>query len=90
MSINRFAKRRDGNEKELVAIARAFGALWLPVGPLDGWILYRQEWFPVEIKNTRGRYTEYQKKFIAECEDRRAKVFTWRTERDVFETLGAA
>ena len=86
----RRAARRDTNEAELVAIAKAFGALWLPMPPLDGWILYRGVWYPVEIKYGRNGYTKLQKGFLAECVARRAPVFTWRTPKDVFETLGAS
>ena len=89
VSIHRFAARRDANESEIVQVARAFGAFWVPTGPLDGWICYRGDWFPVELKTAQGRYTAAQKRFLAECLYRRARVFTWRCAKDVFETLGA-
>jgi len=85
----RRAARRDGNERELVAVAKAFGALWLPVGPLDGWVGYQGRFYPVEIKQGRNGYTPAQVKFLAQCEARGLPVFTWRTELNVFETLGA-
>lgn len=91
MSQNRFAKKRDANENALVAIAEQFGALWVQSPPLDGWLFFRLIWTPVEIKNPDGKnkYTDSQVQFLATCKLRGAEVFTWRTERDVFESLGA-
>lgn len=85
----RRAARRDQNEHELISIARAFGARWVPTGPLDGWICFRGIWTPIEIKHGRNGYTEAQRVFLAECAVRRDPVYTWRTPRDVFESLGA-
>jgi hypothetical protein len=89
VSLNRYAKRRDTNEGELVAVAKQFGALWIQDGPLDGWVGYRGHWTPVEIKHGKNRYTDAQHLFIAKCLSNRVPYFTWRTERDVFESLGA-
>ncbi len=86
----RYAAKRDGNESELVKVARKFGAVWIQAPPLDGWLFFRGDWTPVEIKNLDGknRYTEAQVLFLARCKERSARVWTWRTERDVFESLG--
>lgn len=91
MSLNRYDKKRDANEKPLVAILLQFGAEWEPSPPLDGWCNWRGAWTPVEIKNPEGRdrYTKSQIAFMAMCKRRGIPVWTWRTERDVFESLGA-
>lgn len=91
MGLNRYAAKRDANEPILVRTAQQFGALWIEAGPLDGWILFRERWTPVEIKNESGRnrFTESQVLFLAACRERNAPVWTWRTELDVFESLGA-
>jgi hypothetical protein len=97
MSLNRFAKRRDANEPELLKVLRQFGALWVQAPPLDGWCCFRERWTPVEIKLPDGpqggrkdrHYTEAQILFLACCREHNAPVWTWRSERDVFESLGA-
>lgn len=85
----RLAARRDANEPALITIAKQFGALWIQTGPLDGWIFYRHTWTPVEIKAPKGHYKPSQVKFFARCKEREAPVWVWRTERDVFESMGA-
>jgi hypothetical protein len=87
----RHAAKRDANEPELLKIVKQFGAVWIQAPPLDGWCCFRERWTPVEIKNEEGRnrYTDSQVLFLASCRERNAPVWTWRTERDVFESLGA-
>lgn len=89
MSLNRYDARRDTNEPELVKILRQFGATWNDNGPLDGWCGWRERWVPVEIKNGKNKYTAVQILFLALCKERALPVWTWRTELDVFESLGA-
>lgn len=97
MSLNRYAKRRDANENELVTLAEQMGALWVQTGPLDGWALWRERWYPVEIKRPDGprggrsdrHYTDAQHLFIAKCLARGAPVWTWRNSCDVLTDLGA-
>lgn len=89
MSLNRYDARRDQNEPELIKVLRQFGATWNTNGPLDGWVGWRERWTPVEIKTAKGRYTEAQILFLALCKERGLPVFTWRSELDVFESLGA-
>jgi len=97
MSLNRYATRRDANEQDLLKILHQFGAGWIAEGPLDGWVIWRERWTPVEIKRPDGprggrsdrHYTEAQILFLALCKERNAPVWTWRSERDVFESLGA-
>lgn len=83
--------KRDANEPDLLKIVSQFGAVWVKAPPLDGWCCFRERWTPVEIKNPEGRnrYTDAQILFLAACRERNSPVWTWRTERDVFESLGA-
>lgn len=93
----RRAARRDTNENELVALAERLGGLWVQTEPLDGWLLWREHWYPVEIKRPDGpqggrshrHFTEAQVLFLARCKERNAPVWTWRSERDVMLCLGA-
>ena len=51
MSLNRYAKRRDENEPELVAAAVAVGAdVWRLDQPVDLLIFYRDRFFMAEVK----------------------------------------
>lgn len=89
MSLNRYAARRDANEPALVRIAREIGAQMEQHGPLDWWCGWRGDWFPVEIKTAKGKYTDEQVLFIARCKQHNSPVHTWRSEVDVFASLGA-
>jgi hypothetical protein len=91
LTLNRYAKRRDANEHELVVAARKLGAIWVYSGPLDGWCFDNGwgAWTPVEVKRRKGKYTDAQKSFLALCEAKRARVWTWRTMDDVLASLGA-
>jgi len=82
------ALRRDDNEDVLLETAYCLGMHFEPCGPLDGWILYRRIWLPVEIKNPKGRnrYTPRQLKFIERCKNAGVSVHTWRTEQDVIHS----
>lgn len=83
------AARRDTNENELVGMAEQLGGLWIQTGPLDGWLFWREHWFPVEIKHGKNPYTAAQVLFLGACKERNAPVWTWRSERDVMACLGA-
>lgn len=93
----RYAARRDQNENELVGYAEQLGALWIQTPPLDGWCLWREHWYPVEIKRPDGpqggrkgrHYTEAQVLFLARCKERNAPVWTWRSIEDVLTCLNA-
>jgi hypothetical protein len=85
----RRAARRDTNENGLVATFEQLGGLWVQTGPLDGWGLWREHWYPIEIKHGKNPYTDAQVLFLACCRERNAPVWTWRTDRDVMTCLGA-
>jgi hypothetical protein len=85
--------KRDANEPQLVETALKFGARWRIGPPLDGWILWRGQWLPVEIKlpereGTANEYTPLQKRFFAFCREFGGKWLTWRTDDDVIRDLG--
>lgn len=89
MSMPKYAGRRDANESDLLKAARLLGAMWEQQGPLDGWLLWRGVWTPVEIKTSKGTYTDAQVLFLARCKERNAPVWTLRTVEDVYRHLGA-
>lgn len=86
--------RRDNNHHQLVELAEQMGAFHGPDGPFDGWIFWRGAWSLLEIKNPdceghKGEYTPDQIKLMAKLRERNIRWWTWRTERDVFESLNA-
>lgn len=90
----RRAARRDGNEAELVKMARTLGAHWVASGPLDGWVWTPKApgWHPVEIKlpgraGSKNEYTEKQKRFFWDCAANGSRWWTWRTVDDVLMCL---
>src|SRR5262249_42615194 len=90
----RRACRRDSNEHALVQLCRRLGAQWVEVGPLDGWLLWRGVWLPVEIKHPKREgltheYTPYQHRFFAFCRESGGRWLVWRTDADVLRDLGA-
>jgi hypothetical protein len=89
MSLNRFAKRRDANEPELVSVARQLGAQLEQFGPLDWWLGWKGVWKPAEIKIDKGKYTEQQILFMARCKEHGNPHLTWRTVDDVLASLNA-
>lgn len=97
MTLNRFAKRKDANQNELVAAAEQLGAIWITAPPLDGWIFWRDHWVPTEIKRPDGprggrsgrQYTPAQLLFLGQCKAQHAPVFIWRTVHDVMTCLDA-
>lgn len=86
----RRAAKRDANENDLVTFAEQIGAGWVQTGPLDGWAIWHERWYPVEIKNPDGKneYTKAQVLFLTLCKERNAPVWTWRTVDDVLKSLG--
>ena len=86
----RHAARRDGNEAELIALARGIGAVCINIQtPVDWLIGWRGAWYPCEIKAPNGSYQESQILFLAAAKGRELPAWTWRTEDDVLRSLGA-
>jgi hypothetical protein len=90
VSIHRYAAKRDENEPELISTAERLGAkVWRLSTPCDLLVLFKGQWFPVEIKSGSGRLTEPQRIFVTEADLRGGKVLVWRTTEDVLDALGA-
>ncbi len=90
----RYAARRDDNEKPLVVLARAIGGVWIYAPPFDGWLCWRGQWKLVEVKNPNceghaDEYTDDQIKLMANLKARGIRWEIWRTENDVYQTVGA-
>lgn len=91
--VNRFSQTtRDRNEEELLKVAEAMGAHWHQGPPLDGWIIWRGLWTPVEIKmpereGHKDEYTAAQQRFLRFCETYHGPRLIWRTVEDVIKSL---
>ena len=87
---------RDANEQELINVAEKLGGHWFENGPFDGWLFVPRmaaSWHPVEIKDPAREglaheYTPQQKKALRRFEQIGARLWTWRTTRDVMRDLG--
>lgn len=65
MSLNRYAKNRDTNEREIVDGLRAIGARVVQIDrPVDLLVGYRRKTFLLEVKSGRGRLTALQAQFF--------------------------
>ena len=52
MSLNRYARRRDANERTIIDTLRAHGAVVYQLdSPADLLVGYRQKWFLLEVKD---------------------------------------
>ena len=86
----RYAARRDANEPALIALARGIGAVCVNIQqPVDWLIGWRGCWYPCEIKAEKGTYRDAQVKFFIAAKERQLPAWTWRTEADVLQALGA-
>jgi hypothetical protein len=90
----RYAARRDANEATLLAGVEALGGLWLPAGPLDGWLWDRRAWRLCEVKQPRkegwrDEFTEEQRLLIIRLNEYQAPFHVLRTEDDVLALMGA-
>lgn len=83
MSLNRYAKRRDKNERELIDVARAMGVLVKQAPPLDLWAYIGGKWVPVEVKDGNAKLTEAEQRFIDECHAKNAPYRIWREVDDI-------
>lgn len=85
LSLNRYDKRRDKNETEIINVFRSVGISVEPIDtPCDLIIGWGGRSALVEVKTEKGGYTESQKKFLT----------TWRgdyiTVRSVDQALKVA
>lgn len=95
MSLNRYAKRRDTNEDDLVVFAKGCGIELVKTDkPLDWLAGWRGQWVPTEIKRPdkeghADEFTDAQRLFITRARDCRLPVWVWRTSDDVLRSIGA-
>lgn len=64
MSLNRYAARRDANERPIVKALRKAGALVLQLGKFDLLVCYRGTLFMLDPKTVNGKPTEAQQALI--------------------------
>lgn len=94
MSSNRYAKRRDNNEATILTSVEPLNGLWLPGGPLDGWLWNRRCWNLCEVKRPdkegwKDEFTDEQRLLIIRLNERQAPFYVLRTEDDVMGLMGA-
>ena len=83
---NRRTHRSDANSAELVKAARKLGMIVHLIGkPVDALVAVGGLWFPVELKNRKGKYTAAQVEFQTQCAEHHATMLTWRTVKDVVD-----
>lgn len=69
MSLNRFAKRKDETQAEIVKALRKVGVkVWILDTPCDLLTYWAGLWLPLEVKTSgKSRLTEDQEKMRKEC-----------------------
>lgn len=86
--------RPDNVRSTLVAVAEAIGGFWLPDGPFDGWLWFRDRWHLCELKDPsreghKGEFTDDQIILMAKLKERAIPFRVIRTEADMLAVLGA-
>lgn len=87
MSLARFAKRRDANQRQIVEALEQVGAeVWITDRPADLLVWHRKSWHVLETKIPKGRYTPLQsaERAAGLCEG----IVTVRTPIDALRALG--
>ncbi len=64
MSLNRYAKKRDANEPEIVAALEAVGAEVMRLDVVDLLVYFRGALYLLEVKTAKGTLTAVQKKLF--------------------------
>lgn len=90
----RRAARRDSNEAAILTCVAPLNGLWIPSGPLDGWLWNRRCWNLCEIKRPdkqgwKNEFTDAQKNLVILLNERGVPFNTLRTETDVLRLMGA-
>ena len=81
MTLNRYAKKRDANEKEIVDALESIGCTVCRLDrPCDLIVGYRARNYLIEIKTPNGRLTKAQQDFIP----------AWKGQVRVLETVDEA
>lgn len=94
MSLPRYAARRDSNESAILTSVEPLNGLWIPGGPLDGWLWNRRCWNLCEVKrpDKEGRkdeFTDVQRLLILKLNERQIPFHVLRTEDNVISLMGA-
>lgn len=90
MSLNRYAKQRDANEREIIDALQGVGAkVWQLDRPVDLLVLFRGVFHLLEVKNPKRSYTVEpgQQAFFADCEG--APVALVLTVEEALAAIGA-
>jgi hypothetical protein len=90
MSLNRYAKRRDGNEAAIVAALEAVGCQVERLDrPVDLLVGFRGQTFLIEVKDPRGRsrLQDEQEVFLRDWSGGPAAVV--RSEDEALRLIGA-
>ena len=61
MSLNRYAKRKDENQADIVKALRKAGAYVIVQDHPDLLTYYEGWWLPLEVKSAKGKLTKRQK-----------------------------
>ena len=88
MSLNRFDKRRDANQREIVQALEQVGAeVWILDRPCDLAVWFRRAWHLLETKTRTGRYTALQ---LHDREKGRGEgIRTVRSAVEALQAIGA-
>ena len=86
--------RRDNNESTILSSVDALHGLWIPGGPLDGWLWDRRAWHLCEVKRPdkeghKHEFTDDQLKLIIRLKERSIPFHVLRTDADVLALMGA-
>lgn len=73
MSLNRYAKRRDANEADIIKTLRQLGCTVIQSDVVDLIVGYRGHSFIFEVKTEKGKLEPSQEKLLAE----------WRGQYDI-------
>ncbi|MCA9759608.1 MAG: hypothetical protein KDA27_27680 [Candidatus Eisenbacteria bacterium] len=88
MSLNRYATKRDLNERPIVDALRAVGATVVQLDkPVDLLVGFRRETFLLEVKQPKGRLTDDQEEFFVEWQG--GQLFTVRSVEQALACIGA-
>lgn len=84
--------KRDDNEPAIVAMMKSVGAAWRSCSRHeghDGWCLFAETWYCVEVKNPRQRWelTPAEKAMQRFCEQNGAKYWILQYPDDVLKML---
>lgn len=88
MSLVRYAKRKDANQRPIVeALERVGAEVWILDRPADLMVWFRQKWFVAEVKPATGRFTKLQQ---SEREQGLCRgILTWRSPLEALQAIGA-